>query len=55
MGEALETSLDISGAYLKLLETEKDGDYSYEEENEADVAMKFATNLFAEIVPYLWM
>lgn len=53
--EALKTIIEISGDYLKLYETEENGGtYTDEEEKAADNTMKFATNLFAEIAPYLW-
>ena len=56
IGEALHTIIDISGDYLKLFEVDSNGGiYTDKEESEADKTMKFATNLFAEIVPYLWL
>ncbi len=55
IGEAIKLLVDMSGDYLKLYESEECGGiYSDEEEEAADLTMKFVTNLFAEVVPYLW-
>lgn len=55
VAEAIKIIIEISGDYLKLFETEEcGGNYSDEEKDAADKTMKFATNLFAEIAPYLW-
>ena len=55
IGDAVEIIISITGDYLKLIETEENGGtYSFREEEAADDTLKFATGLWAEVMPYLW-